>query len=132
MGGISALKESMGYLDKIGQPVITSHREQLLNHLNKGFDDLEFLNPINVDDKISLSSSNIISFTMENTIPHDVVLLLEEIGKVEVRSGRLCAHPGLDELNHEDVIQISTHIYNTLEDIDLLLQTITEIKSIFN
>ena len=132
MGGVSALNESMSYLDKIGQANIISQRESLRNYIDKGFEEIEFLNPIDFDDKISQSSSNIFTFTIENTTAHDVILLLEEIGKIEVRSGRLCAHPGLDDLNQEDVIQISTHIYNSLEDIDRLFDTIKEIKTIFN
>ena len=59
---------------------------------------------------------------------HDVSLFLDE-SNIAVRSGVLCAHPLVQSFSDDGMIQASIHGYNSLEDIDCLVDTITVIAS---
>lgn len=71
-------------------------------------------------------SSTIFSFNIAggNRIScHDVSLFLDQ-SNVAVRSGLLCAHPFVQSLAEEGVVQASLHAYNSLDDIDRLADSL--------
>lgn len=62
--------------------------------------------------------------------PHDLVSILDAEG-IEARSGRLCAEPLLNIFKAEAAARVSFHVYNTKEEIDMLLPAIEKAKRIF-
>lgn len=57
---------------------------------------------------------------------HDIALFLDE-SNVAVRSGLICAHPLVQAMTDEGIIQASLHAYNSLTDIDHLIETLATI-----
>ncbi|MHA1258614.1 MAG: aminotransferase class V-fold PLP-dependent enzyme [Candidatus Heimdallarchaeaceae archaeon] len=51
------------------------------------------------------------------------------MAKIYVRSGALCSHLFLEEIKKESLVQISTHVYNTEEEVlhfcDILSSIVT-------
>lgn len=130
MRALSGLNQSLEDMKSV-ETQLNSEREKLQMYLRNRFEDLEFVKLVKHDDGLGTQNGNIITISMGDNPIHDTVLLLEEIGKVEVRSGRLCAHMGLEYFNFDDVIQISTHIYNDNSDVDRLINTLKEVRNIF-
>ncbi len=59
---------------------------------------------------------------------HDIALFLDE-SNIAVRSGLLCAHPLIVPLSPDGLVQISIHVYNTLEDINRLTNVLQVIST---
>ena len=59
---------------------------------------------------------------------HDVALFLDE-SNIAVRSGVLCAHPLVQAISDDGIIQASIHAYNSIEDINRLANTIAVIAA---
>jgi cysteine desulfurase/selenocysteine lyase len=59
---------------------------------------------------------------------HDIALFLDE-SNVAVRSGLICAHPLVQAVSAEGIIQASIHAYNSLTDIDHLMDTLVIISN---
>lgn len=62
--------------------------------------------------------------------PHDLVSILDAEG-IEARSGRLCAEPLLNIFKAEAAARVSFHVYNTKEEIDVLIPALEKAKKIF-
>jgi len=58
---------------------------------------------------------------------HDIALFLDE-SNLAVRSGYICAHPLIQSITDDGLVQASIHAYNTIEDIDCLVDTLTTIS----
>ncbi|MFW9811149.1 MAG: aminotransferase class V-fold PLP-dependent enzyme [Candidatus Thorarchaeota archaeon] len=59
---------------------------------------------------------------------HDIALFLDE-SNIAVRSGLICAHPSVQAVANEGLIQASLHAYNSIEDIDRLVDTLIVISN---
>jgi cysteine desulfurase/selenocysteine lyase len=59
--------------------------------------------------------------------PHDVAFLLDELENIAVRSGVHCAEPLHARLGLSGTVRASFYIYNTMEEIDLLCDTIDRV-----
>ena len=51
---------------------------------------------------------------------HDVALFLDE-SNIAVRSGLVCAHPLIRPISSEGIVQASFHVYNSLEEVNRLI-----------
>jgi cysteine desulfurase/selenocysteine lyase len=58
---------------------------------------------------------------------HDISLFLDQ-SNVAVRSGLLCAHPLVRLFADDGIIQASLHVYNSLDDIDRLADSLRLIR----
>ena len=71
-----------------------------------------------MSDKLS-----VISFVVDDEHPSDITTLLNQ-HSIAVRSGHHCAMPLMEYLNIDGTIRISIAPYNTLEEVDKLLEAI--------
>ncbi|MHA2248876.1 MAG: aminotransferase class V-fold PLP-dependent enzyme [Candidatus Kariarchaeaceae archaeon] len=129
--GLIGLAESLSYLKNIGKHEISLHRMELQNYLIKRIGELSSVNIVDplMDSKMgNPNRSSILCFNVGDLSSHDVALLLDETLDVEVRSGMICTHPGLFSMGLEEVVQVSTHIYNTKQDIDLLIEGLEQVE----
>ncbi|MCK4895256.1 MAG: aminotransferase class V-fold PLP-dependent enzyme, partial [Candidatus Heimdallarchaeota archaeon] len=74
-----------------------------------------------------IENSPILSFRCESVDSHDIAIILEDIQNIFVRSGALCSHLFIDELGQNSLVQLSTHIYNTEEQIITFIDTLKSI-----
>jgi len=73
----------------------------------------------------------LVSFNLPGIHPHDVASLLDQ-KKIAVRAGHMCAMPLMAALSVKGgVCRASFSFYNTLEDIDALVDSLKEIKQKF-
>jgi len=121
---ISAMVNSLNVLSKVGLSKIEQHERKLRSILSRGLSDFEVLeiNTIN-----NAEYGPIISIGSEIIEAHDFALILEDLKNIQVRSGALCSHLFMYELKFSDIVRISTHLYNTEEEIKIFLETIAVI-----
>lgn len=73
--------------------------------------------------------SGIISFEMPGLHPHDAADILNR-DNIALRAGHHCAQPLMQALNLPGTLRASLHLYNTIDDIDALLEGLTTVTKI--
>jgi cysteine desulfurase/selenocysteine lyase len=74
--------------------------------------------------------SGIVSFAIDGVHAHDIAQLLDRDG-VAVRAGHHCAMPLHKRLNVVATTRASFYLYNTLAEVDTMVESIGRVKSLF-
>ncbi|MHA1955069.1 MAG: aminotransferase class V-fold PLP-dependent enzyme [Candidatus Heimdallarchaeaceae archaeon] len=114
LAAIVGLENSLSELNNIGFDKIELYEMKLRDLIT---DKLKNSSKVNLIERDGLEYGPILSFMSEEIDAHDIAIILEDLGKIFVRSGALCSHLFMDEIGEDSLVQVSTHIYNTEEDI---------------
>ena len=76
------------------------------------------------------SKSGLISFLVGNIHPYDLGTILDKLG-IAVRTGHHCAEPVMQAFNIEGTVRASFAMYNTKEEIDILVAGIERAAKMF-
>jgi cysteine desulfurase/selenocysteine lyase len=76
------------------------------------------------------NSESLVSFEVGHMHTHDISTLLDERG-IAIRAGFHCAQPLHEKLGSKGSVRASFGIYNTQEDIDAMIEAMTEIVEMF-
>jgi cysteine desulfurase / selenocysteine lyase len=126
ISGAIGLGQAVKYLESFGMDVIFKHEQELTEHLLKGLFEIE--NVTIYGPQTTKNRIGVVSFTIEGIHPHEVAYLLDERAAILVRSGDHCCIPLMKHLGLQNgTVRTSIYLYNTLEEIDLLLESIEEI-----
>ena len=74
--------------------------------------------------------AGVLSFVMDGIHPHDVGTILDREG-VAVRTGQHCAQPVMDRYGIPATIRASFAIYNTREEVDVLVRALGKVREVF-
>ncbi len=131
--GTPAIAETIGfgaavdYLAAIGMEVIEAHEQVLtkyaIDRLSQ-IPDLDILGP-DVDKK-----GGVIAFYIKDIHAHDVAQILDSLG-IAVRAGHHCAQPLHTKFNLPATSRASMYLYNTVDEIDKLVNGIKKVKEVF-
>jgi cysteine desulfurase/selenocysteine lyase len=121
---IAGLGASLEYLTNLYSNGFSRHLTTLSKYMHKK---LTTLPGIVVYGKPS-EKTTVFGFNLSPEIVncHDIALFLDE-SNVAVRSGLICAHPLVQAVADEGIIQASLHAYNSVTDIDHLIETLATI-----
>jgi len=122
------LAAALNYLSKIGMDRVAEHDALLTEYaLSKlvALPGVSVIGPKNGVDR-----GAVVSFTIDGIHPHDVGQALDGNG-IAVRAGHHCAWPLMRKLNLVGTTRASFYIYNDLQDIDILVQSIGEAQKFF-
>jgi cysteine desulfurase/selenocysteine lyase len=122
------LAAALNYLSKIGMDRVAEHDALLTEYaLSKliALPGVSVIGPQN-----GLDRGAVVSFTIDGIHPHDVGQALDGNG-IAVRTGHHCAWPLMRKLNLVGTTRASFYIYNDLQDIDILVQSIGEAQKFF-
>jgi len=72
----------------------------------------------------------VISFNVKGIHAHDLASILDRFG-IAIRAGHHCAMPLMKRLGIQACARASFYLYNTLEDVDKLIEGINEARRIF-
>lgn len=124
---VIGLGAAVAYLNEAGMENIRAYGEQLtaygLEQLGK-VKGLKIYGPPGAYDRCG-----VISFNVAGIHPHDLATILDEEG-IAVRSGNHCAMPLHDRLGVVASARASFALYNTKEEIDLLVEGINSARRI--
>ena len=93
------------------------------------------LEKLRKDNSVSLIGNpnhraSILSFTIKGIHPHDIATILDDDG-VAIRAGHHCCQILHDKLGISASARASIGVYNSKEDIDVLLESINKCKKVF-
>lgn len=115
--GSVGLSEALKFVRSIGIENIKQHETDLLVYA------LNQLNQIEGMKIIGQPTSGVISFNVGKIHPYDIGVLLDKQG-VAVRTGHHCAEPLINLLGLPGTVRISFAIYNTKEEIDIMIKAL--------
>ncbi|MFW9786653.1 MAG: aminotransferase class V-fold PLP-dependent enzyme [Candidatus Thorarchaeota archaeon] len=124
---IAGLNSSLDYLIRLKSQGLVKHLAKLSRYMVQRLTEIDDLILYGTPDE----NSTIFGFNLNPDAGiscHDVALFLDE-SNIAVRSGIICAHPLVQAIADEGLIQASIHGYNSQDDIDRLVDTITIIAS---
>jgi len=123
-----ALARAADYLEKIGLDKIWRHDNELAEYTIKSlleFDGVEIYGP-----PIGEERGGLVSFNLEVPHAHDIASILNDYG-IATRAGEHCAHPLHQKLGISGSIRASYYLYNTMEEVDKLINALHEVEKIF-
>jgi cysteine desulfurase/selenocysteine lyase len=126
LANISALACSLELLSKVGLSKIQKHEKKLNNLIRSGLSNIPGIKLIQIE---GVEHGTITSFVNEVLDANDIAIILDDMNKIIIRSGALCAHLFMYDLPYNDLARVSTHIYNTEEEIKIFLETLESILS---
>ncbi len=130
IAGAIGLGRAIGYLEALGMEDIRHHEQQITRRIIDGLSgigNVQVFGPGSEGNRIG-----VISFVIKGLNPHDVAIMLDGEADIMVRSGHHCCMPLMDLLNLPDgTVRASLHCYNTIEDADLLVDTVKTIAGDF-
>jgi cysteine desulfurase/selenocysteine lyase len=130
IAGAIGLGRAIDYLETLGMEDIQRHEQQITRQIIDGLtgiQNVQVFGPGPAGNRIG-----VISFAIRGLNPHDVAIMLDGEANIMVRSGHHCCMPLMDLLNLPDgTVRASLHCYNTMEDADLLVDTVRNIAGDF-
>jgi cysteine desulfurase/selenocysteine lyase len=112
------------YLQKLGIQAVHAHEQALVNYALEQMhhvQDLECYGPLAMD------RGGVISFNLSGIHPHDMASILDQYG-VAIRGGHHCAMPLMRILGVNGTCRASFYAYNTLDEVDVLIEAIGEAR----
>ncbi len=126
IAGAIGLGAAIEYVQQIGLDNIAHYENQLLHYATDAVSDLQGLRIIGTArEKIS-----VLSFHLENIHPHDVGTFLDFEG-VAIRTGHHCTQPLMNRFNVPATSRASFGLYNTKEEVDILVNGLKKILEVF-
>jgi cysteine desulfurase/selenocysteine lyase len=125
ISGVIGLGAAVDYVLKIGFSTIEAQEQALVRKTLSSFDEISGLQWYGFPD----NHSGVVSFNISGMDPHEVAKILDESGNVMVRSGHHCAMPAIKKLGIEGAVRASYHCYNTLEEIDVMIDILKKMES---
>ena len=126
IAGVIGLHAAMEYLDSVGRERIAEHDHELGAY---AFERLAKLPGIRLFGP-HIGRAGLVSFLLKDVHAHDLVTVADQHG-VALRGGHHCNQPLMRKLGVESTARASFYFYNTLEEIDQLVEVLKEIQRFF-
>lgn len=118
VGGNIALGAAVDFIQKVGQENIQNHENALLEYAQRKLLELE---GIKIYGEKAVRTG-VVSFNLEGVgIASDAGMILDKLG-IAVRTGHHCTQPIMDFFNIAGTVRASFALYNTFNEIDLLIE----------
>ena len=124
--GSTALAKALDYLSSIGMEQIAAHEHELMTYATQQMKQIEGMRIFGEANE----KGAVISFLVGNIHHLDMGTLLDQLG-IAVRTGHHCAEPLMNRLGIEGTVRASFGLYNTKEEIDVFIQGIRRVCSMF-
>jgi cysteine desulfurase/selenocysteine lyase len=131
--GTPAIAEAIGmgaavdYLQSVGMERIANHERQIVEY---ALERLEEIPGVNIFGPSAEHKGGVVSFTLAGIHPHDISQILDGDG-IAIRAGHHCAMPLHEKFHLPATARASFYLYNTLEEVDRLVESIYKVKGIF-
>jgi cysteine desulfurase / selenocysteine lyase len=121
------LGAAVDYLDAIGMDVVRAHEEEITAY---ALDSLLDAGATVFGPKDPSIRGGAVSFWYKDVHPHDLATILNEDG-VAIRAGHHCAQLVMRRFDTPATARASFYIYNTKEEVDVLVESLAKAESIF-
>jgi cysteine desulfurase/selenocysteine lyase len=120
------LGAAIDYVTGIGQEAIAAHEAGLLAYATRRLGEVEGLKIYGT----AKEKASILSFTLDGIHAHDVGTIVDREG-VAIRVGHHCAQPLMERFGVAATARASMGLYNTPEEIDVLVKALNKVKELF-
>jgi len=131
--GTPAIAEAVGfgaaveYLSAVGMDAIAAHEHEITEY---ALERLEEVPGVKVFGPSAQHKGGVAAFTLDGVHPHDVAQILDQDG-IAVRAGHHCAQPLHEKFGIPASSRASFYLYNTRDEVDLLVNGIYKVKEVF-
>lgn len=124
--GAIGLGAAINYLNALDQKAVAAHLEALRAYATERLLAIAGVHIIGT----AAQKTAIVSFTIAGIHPHDAATFFGEAG-IALRAGHHCTQPVMDFFQIPGTLRASFTIYNTIEEIDYLIETIGAARRFF-
>lgn len=129
--GLIGFGAAVDYLKKVGMRNIEKHEYELTKAVLEGLQDIagiKIYGPVDADLRSAIITFNVAGAKS----PHDIAIMLDELKRIAVRSGVFCAEPAMMHLGApQGAVRASLYLYNTKEEVEIFLDTLKKITSMY-
>lgn len=131
--GTPAIAEAVGfgaavdYLTEIGMDNIAAHEHEITEY---ALERLEEIPGVKLFGPSADKKGGVAAFTLNGVHPHDVAQILDQDG-IAIRAGHHCAQPLHEKFGIPATSRASFYLYNTKEEVDMLINGIYKVKEMF-
>ncbi len=126
IGGVAGFGAALDYLMAIDREAALVHEDDVLEYATAEVSGIAGVRIIGE----ARQKTGVLSFVLDGVHPHDAGTILDREG-VAVRTGQHCAQPVMDCFRITATIRASLGIYNTREDIDVLVRALDKVRTVF-
>lgn len=122
------MSTAVGYLQKIGMDAIAAHEGSLVRAAYEGLRDVEGLQILGPPPE---HRAALVSFAFDAIHAHEFAQVLNDQFGIAVRAGHHCTQPLHDLLGITASTRASFFLYNTMEEVDRLLEGVKAVRRMF-
>lgn len=126
VGDVIGLGKAITFMEDVTLESIAEHEHNLLEYATKRLLDCGEIRIIGT----SLQKTGVISFLIGNIHPYDAGTILDKLG-IAIRTGHHCTQPLMDRYKIPGTIRASFAVYNSIEEIDIMMDAIAKVKEMF-
>ena len=119
------LAAAIDYLESYGMDTLHAVEHELTAYLFRGMNAIPHVHVLGSQREDN--HTGIVSFTVDQVHPHDISEVLSSDG-MDIRAGHHCAQPLHDHLGIHSTARASLMFYNTKEEIDRFLESVSNIR----
>ena len=127
IAGAIVLSEALKYVEHTGLHNIAKHEKELLTYATEKLNEIEDFRIIGTAEK----KTSVISFLIGGIHPYDIGTILDKQG-IAVRTGLHCTEPLMNRFGIPGTVRASFGMYNTKEEIDLLVEGVKKAKKMLS
>jgi cysteine desulfurase/selenocysteine lyase len=122
----TSLARALDYVNALGMDNIAAHEHDLTQYAMKRLKEIPNMRLIGEAEH----KSSVVSFLVGDIHHFDMGTLLDRLG-IAVRTGHHCAQPLMQRLGIEGTVRASFGLYNTREDVDILVAGVERVSRMF-
>jgi cysteine desulfurase / selenocysteine lyase len=126
IAGAIGLAAALDYLTAIGIERVAAYEDELLKYATRALTEVPGLRLTGT----APAKASVLSFVLGDVHPHDVGTILDREG-VAVRAGHHCCQPLMARLGVPATARASLALYNTREDVDVLVAALRTVREVF-
>ncbi|NLM92472.1 MAG: cysteine desulfurase [Bacteroidales bacterium] len=127
VGDVLGLEAALRFVSYLRHDVISVYEDSLMQYAMKQLATLPGIRFIGTAEH----KTSVISFLFDDIHPYDSGVILDKLG-IAVRTGHHCAQPVMDFFNIPGTIRVSFAMYNSLKEIDLLMDALKKVRTLFS
>ena len=126
VAGVIGLGAALDYLEGLGIEKVAEHEHDLLEYASAEVSRISGVRLIGT----AAEKTGALSFVVEGVHAHDVGTVLDQQG-IAIRTGHHCAQPVMARFDVPATARASFGLYNTLEEVDALVEGIHKVREVF-
>lgn len=123
---VIAFDAALTYIESIGMENIKSYESELLSYAIEKLNSIEGMRIYGDNEH----KAGVISFNIEDIHPYDAGTIIDKFG-IALRTGNHCAQPVMDSYQIPGTLRASFGIYNTKNEVDILVEALIKVKVMF-